>query len=511
LENLFTGPAWVFAEKAEYRFTAIRTQTGAKDARLRMLRAAEPIPARPAPRIDALREEQRKLAKELAEKLWADGPAEHKGECITAMAWLDLERAQKWSREIEGKYDWTVRQAAARRIAEEDPEEAIALLSGDGLHAYYDLLQSAKRLAHSNAAKAMRFAEESVVRARALNQPTRTLALAECGLLVTRLGNKEAGRKLLEEATEMSPHLPTGEDDYYLGRVAVAIGSYDAERAIKLLDAIKEPRERQAYKAKVGAWCLDDLDKAESIFKEVEPWYANRARQVLAYRLAADRLDDAMRVVERIAAQAENDDLARAYGWAAVAMAPRDKQRAWSLIDKALATFAAPAAERHGYLSFGGYPAQAALLAVHAQRVEYPDLERLVWQVLALRPTNQQDDSPARVVESQVVMALFLALVDLDIARQMLEDLQPRSELVGAGSSGIGRDQWVDAWALVDTRRTLEIAEQETAAAKKAQAEEYRTDYVASVMSLWSLPPDEMFERITLSLIDCNPPEDERW
>ena len=63
-----------------------------------------------------------------------------------------------------------------------------------------------------------------------------------------------------------------------MGSVAVAIGSYDAERAIKLLDAIKEPRERQAYKAKIGAWCLDDLDKAESIFKDVEPWYANRAR-----------------------------------------------------------------------------------------------------------------------------------------------------------------------------------------------------------------------------------------
>jgi hypothetical protein len=117
----------------------------------------------------------------------------------------------------------------------------------------------------------------------------------------------------------------------------------------------------------------------------------------------------------------------------AVAVAPRDKQRAWSLIDRSMAAFAAPAAERRGYLGYGGYPAQAALLAVHAQRVEYPDLERLVWQVLALRPTNQQDDSPARVVESQVVMALFLALVDPDIARQMLEDLQPRSELVGAG------------------------------------------------------------------------------
>ncbi|TVS21048.1 MAG: hypothetical protein EA424_00865 [Planctomycetaceae bacterium] len=133
-----------------------------------------------------------------------------------------------------------------------------------------------------------------------------------------------------------------------------------------------------------------------------------------------------------------------------------------------------------------------------------------MWQVLALRPTNRQDDSPARVVESQVVMALFLALVDPDIARQMLEDLQPRAELVGAGSGGIGREQWVNAWALVDTRRALAIAERETAAFK-AREEGRQRDYVASVMSLWSLPPDELFERITLNLINCNPPEDERW
>ena len=51
----------------------------------------------------------------------------------------------------------------------------------------------------------------------------------------------------------------------------------------------------------------------------------------------------------------------------AVAVAPRDKERAWSLIDKAMATYATPSAASHGYLGYGGYPAQAALLAVQAR------------------------------------------------------------------------------------------------------------------------------------------------
>jgi protocatechuate 3,4-dioxygenase beta subunit len=512
LEGLFPGPAWVFAEKSEYRFAAIRTQTGATDATLRMLRTGEPMPERPAPRTEALREEQRKLAKELAETFWAEGSADQKGQSISTMARLDLEQAQKWSAEIDGKYGGTIREAAARRIAEDDPEEAVALLSADGSRAHYLLLQTAKRLAASDAAKAIRFAEEAVVTARALNQPARTLALANCGLLVTRLGNQEAGRKLLEEAAEMAPQLPTGEtQDYYLGRIAVALGSYDVERALKLLVAVKDPRERQRYQAKIAAWCLGDLDKAEAILKDVEPWYANRARHLLAYRLAADRPDDALRVAERIGSGAANDYPNRVYGWLALAVAPRDRQRAWALIDKALAAYTASSAASRGHLSYGGEPAQAALLALQARRVEYPDLERLVWQVLAQRPTTTQDDSPARVVESQVIMALFLALVDPDLARQMLEDLQSRSELVGAGHSGVGREHWVNAWALVDTQRALEIAERETAAVQQRRTEGYRPDYVTSVMSLWSLPPDEMFERIASNLMDCNPPEDERW
>ena len=66
-------------------------------------------PRGPHRAIDALREEQRKLAKELAEKFWAEGAADRKGQCISVMARLDLEQAQKWSAEIEGKYGGTIR------------------------------------------------------------------------------------------------------------------------------------------------------------------------------------------------------------------------------------------------------------------------------------------------------------------------------------------------------------------------------------------------------------------
>lgn len=513
LQGLFRGPAWVFAEKPEYRFTAIRTKTGARDATLRMLRAAEPVPPRPSPRFDALRKEQQELAKELAEKLWAEGTAEQKGRCIRAMAPLDLERAQKWSAQMEGKFAGTIRQVEARRIAEEDPEEAIALLAAEGSRGYYLLVQTATRLATSDPAKAMRFAEEAVVRARALNQPGRAHALAQCGLLLRSLGNKDAARKLFDEAAAMASTLPTNERQIHSSiGIIVAIGSHDPARASKLMEPIKDPRERQRCKAKIAAWCLDDLDKAESMLKEVESFYANRARVLLAYRLAADRPQVALRVAEKINSDGYNiDPKAYAYGWMAVAVAPRDKKLAWSLIDKAMAAYSDPGADSRRYLSDGGNPGQAALLAMLAQRTGYPDLERLVWQALALRPTSRQDDSPARVVESHVVMALYLALVDPDLARQMLEDLQSRSDLVGGGRGWVAVQHWVNAWGLVHPKHALEVARQATEADKKAPPGGYQPDYVSNLMSLWSLPSDEQFERITMNLMDANPPNDERW
>ena len=60
----------------------------------------------------------------------------------------------------------------------------------------------AEHFAVSDPAKALQCAGEAIVRARTLDQPERTLKLAELGTLVARLGNKEAGEKLVREAAE---------------------------------------------------------------------------------------------------------------------------------------------------------------------------------------------------------------------------------------------------------------------------------------------------------------------
>ena len=94
---------------------------------------------------------------------------------------------------------------------------------------------------------------------------------------------------------------------------------------------------------------------------------------------------------------------------------------------------------------------------------------------------------------------------------RVLEDLRSRADLLGGGRGWPAVQHWVDAWGQVDPKQALEVARQQMEAAKKAPSEGYRPNYVENLMSLWSLPADEQFERITMNLMDALPPSDERW
>ena len=162
---------------------------------------------------------------------------------------------------------------------------------------------------------------------------------------------------------------------------------------------------------------LDDLAKAESVLKNVEPWCAGRARVRLAYRIAATRPAEAIRLVENIPADNGREDLTKAgaFGWLATVIAAKDPKLAHVLIDRAFAIYLHPAEQvRH----FGGWwVPQSAFSAYQARAAGYPDMESAIYRVLAARPTTKDTWSPVAVHESTVGMALFLALVDRSVAR----------------------------------------------------------------------------------------------
>ena len=120
-----------------------------------------------------------------------------------------------------------------------------------------------------------------------------------------------------------------------------------------------------------------------------------------------------------------------ALGWVAVAVAPRDKSLACSLIDRAFAILMAPDKPGPTLGDDGGWPAQAAFLAVQAKRIGYPDMESVIHRVLACRPTRKHaiaQASDIESLESKVFMAAFLGLVDPQAARDMLDSIEPNAK-----------------------------------------------------------------------------------
>jgi RNA polymerase sigma factor (sigma-70 family) len=454
LGGLHDGLVYVFAEKAGCRFTGMPVQAGAQ-VTLRLLTSSEPVPPWGDRRAGRLKpEEERQLARRLLQELWELPPERREAleaAVLPALARLDPAEALRQSAASGGRQDHLVRAAIARQAAGKDVDDALAVLvPAPPEPAWLTLRELANRYAAADPARALRFTEEAVVRARALDQPARCVALADAGELLRRLGKSAQGRAVVEEAAVHAEKLGTeGVQELARARIAAALAPFDRPRAERLLGPLANAKAIDRYRSDVAAAAGDAAGVS-----------TGRGKLRLAYRRAADNPDEAVRIAESIR---EVPDRVEALGWVAVALAPSDRKRAWQLIDRALdLCLRQPDAfarlEQHG-----GVGVLAARVAGQAAAVGYSDMESAVYRVLATRPTVRTR-SPAQVAEALVAMALVLATFDPPAARALLEAVGPRSELVGTASAGVRRASWLEAWALVDARQFADRFEQELAA-----------------------------------------------
>lgn len=493
LEGLRAGSVWVFARQPGYRFTGIRTESGKSDVQLKLLRTDEPVPARPKSDYPSP-EEQKQIARGILERLWKEQDHGRLAFAARAMVRIDPERAVAWSREVGGKFDSALRPALAKVAAETDLDEALAMLAQDGDRSYRSLRQLAEELRDSDKAKALRLAEEAALTARKMDQPGRTVCLAEIGKMIFSLGNEEAGRKLIDEAAEMAAATQGGESRQQVRpAVAQALAMYDPDRALKLLEPVADRNYRMPSLMKIAASAAPrNLAKTEEILKTLEPWYRQRIVTRIACELGPSRPDDALRLVNEHGAQPGYGDPAtakvEALGWIAVGVAPRDPKRAWNLIDQALDATVGPRSEER---DFNNNEAKAALLAVQAKQAGYPDMESVAWRVLASRQTTSQGRSRMWTVECHVSMALLLALAEPEIARDLLKPLEPFSGALGSGGTGISRREWAMAWVLADPRHAAERVQRELAENKDNRNRQDMPYQVNMMLELLAMPPGE--------------------
>ncbi len=463
LRGFEPGTVYVFGQKSGYRFTGLRTRCGVADVRLTLLGRDEsppawkPIESPPSP------DEQQKLARRLLERLWATKP--YGDRCywlIRAMSRIDPATALRWSAGLDPTYADLSRAAMAEELAgavpvpsAEDADvdfgEALDLMRQSGPEGMNLLARLGRQYAASDPARAMRCAEELTVLARAVDQPWRAGYLAQAGALAVRLGKPDAGQALLEEAAEMVARLPSAPtNDAARGMVAAAMAETNLTRAEALLDPIPANNGLDRFRGNVAvAGCLAYLDQALALAGKMEPYDADCARLRIAFRLAPTHPTEAVRVSEATGIGADGfmpygrQFQASTLGWVDEAIGPNDRALGCSLIDRAFDVLMAADEEQFWSDAYGGCPTAAGFLAMQAQQIGYLDMQSVVNRALACRPSKQQ--SPASI-ESRVTVAAFLALVDPQTARGILDRIETPGE-------GHGHNAWLQAWLLVDAAR----------------------------------------------------------
>jgi hypothetical protein len=469
LEGMLPGTRFVFVRKEGYRFTGVKNLGNSDGMTITLLKTSE-LPPAWKPVTATGREEERAFAKQVLIRIWQKygSNAENNGAFsgIGAMAEIDPDLARHWSAEKGHRYDDQVRFAEARTLAETDAVGALGLLNQKPDSASQSALQElADRIAETDPKKALLFAEEAAVQSRGLNQPDRALGMARAGAVLVKLDRGDAGRKLIDAAARDAAQLPVvNRARYYRGLVSGILAPYDVERALALVESIKtENQEGPRNRARIAAAIATTntkraLDLVETVGGPA--FYHETARTVIAYQIGRDRPDEAIKIIEDMKRDPATIWQAEAYGWLAVALAPRDRARANSLIDRALAMmiFQPDWAGRSAWS--GGEMAGAAHVALCARRIGYPDMESVVMRVIASRPTGGRNASAERtsLARAIAVSTVSLALVDPEAARTVLDRLESRAgfDLAAEWST---REPWLIAWALVDLEKARAVFE----------------------------------------------------
>jgi RNA polymerase sigma factor (sigma-70 family) len=431
LTGLYEGPVFVSVRADGFRFTSVATESGGKPVAVVLRRETDP-PA-PAPTVsDAQRAATEKLARHLLGALWQNRVAANDNgrSTLRAMARLDVATARKWRDEEKartgGKVDlMTDLEAVAREdnllaTAKGDADEAVALLKSrtgiDGFRAVCDLCGELLPVAPE---QALRVAEEAVVRARGIEQAERTWALAQAGELVYRAGKPAVGRKLIEEAAKLAEPLGTAElDGYRRGMVASRVALYDPAACRKIIDPIKDAREFNRHLAQACVRAAEhDLATAKKWFGEFRPdnsFSKPTARQLVAYRLARTKPDEAIEIARGI-----EDRTVRATTLAGLALRLKDRARAEKLFHPVMDEILL---EPNGYYNGGG-GGTSAIVLFRAKQFGHPDLAGLRDKVLAARAPRISNYGP----DAEYQFALALGLTDPDTARPILARALPES------------------------------------------------------------------------------------
>ncbi|MFK7817089.1 MAG: hypothetical protein AB8G99_00095, partial [Planctomycetaceae bacterium] len=439
LDEIAPDVRYVFVDAAGYRFGGVRV--GSQSPVAVTLRPVESSPKGVRKLRPVTLEDRTNATRKLIDQMIS---VEQKPgySALQALVWIDGDEALVMSDAAGGRFSHMVRNAYASRIAKEDSDKAVELLRGSK-RGLTDAIAIGRRLAKSDDANqrnnAKKFANLAKQLIKKQAEPKRIYPLLVP--LLTEVGDTAAAKRFIGELQSLSGNRAA----------AVALAPYDYEQATALCGEIKEGYVRTTVLADmIVATAHQDLNKALARLNALEgdsntPNIRDKARARIAMMVVGENPDKAIEIVR---ACTEPDNRAQAIGWLCIPIAKHDKQKAWDLIEEALAIHRQEDDAYRSWSNFGGAGPPAARLAHQALQAGYPDMESVVWHVrAACRARSQQG---MQRLDSTIKTAKVLALVDRIAARELLNLISHQKDQLGRREP-----EWLQAWVLTDFNRAV--------------------------------------------------------
>ena len=210
-----------------------------------------------------------------------------------------------------------------RRCSPSRMVEALAMLTpADPSESQYTLQRLADRFAPTDPKKALLFAEESVVRARA--EPARPHRRPGPGRDGARPARPDRGRTQADRRGRRGRRAPgdRGHGRLHPRRRRPALAPVDADRALALLEPLHGNDRYAGFVA--GSLAAKDQARAVALADAMAgngPSYPDQARTEIAIRFGADRPDLAIQIIEGMKSFAADYMRAEAFALLAIAVA----------------------------------------------------------------------------------------------------------------------------------------------------------------------------------------------
>jgi hypothetical protein len=496
---------YLFVRKDGYRFGGLAVDGEPQDLTIRLFKLGEnPPPGKPDGPASV--EEQQAFAKGVVERLWKslqnDRNPDQNMFIVELMAAIDPEQALAWSAERNHRWDQAILEKRAERLAATDAAAAARLVldQANRMNMYY-LQGFAERCLESDPDGAALLAEEAAKKAQGSDGADRASALARAGSVLYHAGRRDPGRKLIEEAADLADKLPKDEQAAFArGVAAKAIAPLDSKLALALIEPIKERNERDRYTGfLIDALGASNPDQALALVETIDS--NNSLQQTLktgiAFAIAPSQPDRAVRLIEEMKGYSPEKFQAEAFGWLATAIAPKDKARAFALVERALALPIDKPEAFGSWTYFGGGLGSAAGIALNARKIGDPEMASVMLQVMAARPDGRHGfNDPAMQAQCMTIAAPLVALLDPAAAATVLGQIEARSGLSPIDLANVAGEWWLAAWALADLKHAEGIADAQLEALKTSKNPQQILRGFRKMIEVLITPPDRREEML---------------